>query len=304
VSVKKFKVVDLFAGCGGMSLGLEKAGFNVVGGYDWWQPAVDTYNKNLSHPCYKHDLADIAATVAELEKQSPDLVVGGPPCQDFSSAGKREEGTRANLTVAYAESICQYLPSYFIMENVSEAPKSKAFASAEALWTAAGYGMTKLVLDASLCGVPQKRKRFFCIGGLGEAPDFLRDALVAGLSEKPMTVREYLGTELGVDAYYRHPRNYNRRAVFSIDEPAPTIRGVNRPVPPGYTRHSIDAADPASVRPLTAEERGRIQTFPLGFSFEGSKADCNQMVGNAVPVELGHYVGRILLAHMRERKKR
>jgi DNA (cytosine-5)-methyltransferase 1 len=184
-----------------------------------------------------------------------------------------------------------------------EAPKSKAFHAVEELWRKAGYGLTKLVLDASHCGVPQKRKRFFCIGSLEGADDFLLPDLLAGLSEEPLTIRGYLGDEFGLEAYYRHPRNYNRRGVFSVDEPAPTIRGVNRPVPPGYKRHPNDVVEPSLVRALSPEERGRVQTFPPDFVFVGSAADKNQMIGNAVPVELANYVGSRLIRHMRANMK-
>ncbi len=94
----------------------------------------------------------------------------------------------------------------------------------------AGYGITTRVLDASRCGVPQKRQRFFLVGKLGERDGFLDEALTSNLSNKQMTVRDYLGDTLNTEFYYMHPRSYNRRAVFSIDEPAATIRGINRPI--------------------------------------------------------------------------
>ena len=62
-------------------------------------------------------------------------------------------------------------------------------------------------------------------------------------SEKHLTIRDYLGNEFGLEYYYRHPRNYSRRAILSIDEPSPTVRGVNRPVAPGYPGHKADAKD-------------------------------------------------------------
>ena len=84
-----------------------------------------------------------------------------------------------------------------------------------------------------------------------------------------MIVREYMKDELDIDYYYRHPRNYSRRAIFSVDEPSPTVRGVNRPIPESYQKHRGDAADPSeNVRPLTTIERARIQTFPDNFKFE------------------------------------
>lgn len=108
--------------------------------------------------------------------------------------------------------------------------------------------------------------------------------------------REYFGDELGFEYYYRHPRNYNRRAIFSIDEPAPTMRGVNRPVPKGYPGHPNDACKlNSSVRALTTAERALIQTFPKDFIWVGNKTDTEQMIGNAVPVKLAEFVASALL---------
>ena len=96
---------------------------------------------------------------------------------------------------------------------------------------------------------------------------------------------------LDFEYYYRHPRNYNRRAIFSIDEPAPTIRGVNRPVPKGYPGHPKDACPISeNVRALTTLERSLIQTFPATFKWCGNKTEMEQMIGNAVPVKLAEYV--------------
>lgn len=113
----------------------------------------------------------------------------------------------------------------------------------------------------------------------------------------PTTVRDYFGDSLPFEYYYRHPRNYNRRAVFSVDEPAPTMRGVNRPVPKGYPGHPNDAcslAERPEVRALTTAERAQIQTFPVDFRWVGSKTDVEQMVGNAVPVKLAEFIAETL----------
>ena len=115
-----------------------------------------------------------------------------------------------------------------------------------------------------------------------------------------MTIREYLGNELGTDFFYRHPRSYARRGIFSIDEPSPTIRGVNRPIPPKYKIHPGDATiDLGKVRPLTTIERARIQTFPKKFAFIGCKTDLEQIIGNAVPVNLATYVARHIMKYMK-----
>ena len=96
--------------------------------------------------------------------------------------------------------------------------------------------------------------------------------------------------------YYRHPRNYNRRGVFTIDEPSPTVRGVNRPVPKGYKLNTCDPenVDLSKVRPLTTIERSYIQTFPSDFKFSGTKTNLEQMIGNAVPVNLGTFIAKAI----------
>ena len=122
-----------------------------------------------------------------------------------------------------------------------------------------------------------------------------------GLAGKPMTMREYFGNTLGLEYYYRHPRSYMRRGIFSIDEPSPTIRGVNRPMPDGYQIHSNDPVkSKEGIRPLTTLERSYIQTFPRDFEFLGTKTDMEQMIGNAVPVNLAKYVASAILSYIND----
>ena len=283
-------VVDIFCGCGGLSLGFQKAGFNVVRAFDNWDKAVNIYNQNFKHEA---ELIDAYTLTAEyIGSFSPDVIIGGPPCQDYSSAGKQDESKgRANLTLRYAELVCEVQPKWFVMENVDRILKSQTLPKAITLFKSLGYRLSQVILDASLCGVPQKRKRFFLLGHIGDIDDFITESLYSDLSSKSKTIRDYLGNEFHTEFYYRHPRSYARRGIFSIDEPSPTIRGVNRPIPPNYTIHSGDATnDLSKVRPLTTLERARIQTFPQSFKFSGNKTDLEQMIGNAVPVDLAKYV--------------
>ena len=277
------RVVDLFSGCGGMSLGFKEAGFDIVGAFDNWDAAVEIYKANFKHPIYKADLsnADYIQTIKEL---NPDLIVGGPPCQDYSIAGKREMGKRANLTIKFGEIVSQVKPTWVVFENVYNIERFPTLPQLKNILMNAGYGISTKVLDASLCGVPQKRKRFFLVGKLNAINGFFDDAFVANMSNAPMTVRDYLGDALQTQFYYMHPRSYNRRAVFSIDEPSATIRGINRPIPNNYKKHPADKADISDgVRALTTRERGYLQTFPDSFSFPGVKTDVELAIGNAVP---------------------
>ncbi len=294
------KTIDLFCGCGGLSLGFLKAGFDVVAGFDFWDEAIEVYRKNFNHPVIKQDLMNVSESVEKITPYAPDIIIGGPPCQDFSSAGKRNENNgRGNLTVSYAKIISAVKPEWFVMENVERIKKTQKIVDAIKIYKDAGYGLTYTVLDASLCGVPQKRKRFIMIGHLGSADGFMDFALQEKLAKAPMTVADYFGNELDVKYYYRHPRSYARRGIFSVNEPSPTIRGVNRPMPEGYKIHSNDpVAYKDGVRSLTTKERSMIQTFPKDFVFLGSKTNQEQMIGNAVPVNLGKYIAEAIKSYI------
>lgn len=287
--------IDLFCGCGGLSKGFLNAGFNIVAAYENWDAAIQCYKKNFNHNIYKLDLHDWEKAADNIKNIEPSIIIGGPPCQDFSPAGNRIEGKRAQLTVSFAKIVNLLKPRYFVMENVVRANKSEAYKTARQLFKVAGYGLTEKTLNANYCGVPQNRKRFFCIGGLNEDDGFLDGVLAANLSEFPLTLHEYAGDKLNFEYYYRHPRTYDRRGIFSIYEPAPTIRGSNRPIPPEYKRHPQDAIDPQEgVRALTFRERALIQTFPEDFVWLNSPTINNQLIGNAVPVKLAEYVARCI----------
>jgi len=230
---------------------------------------------------------------------NPDIIIGGPPCQDFSHAGKRVEDKRAALTEAFAKIVTAIDPRWFVMENVDRAQKSASYQTARSILKNAGYGLTEVILNAAQCGVPQRRKRFFCFGAHGADDGFLQEYINSNLSEREMTLRDYFGQSLDFEYYYRHPRNYSRRAIYSIDEPSATIRGVNRPVPQGYPGHHLDAKElDSTIRPLTTLERALVQTFPPNFKWYGTKTDVELMVGNAVPVRLAEFVANALTHHM------
>ncbi len=293
------KLIDLFCGCGGMSLGFQNAGFDIVAAYDNWQPAIDIYKENFDHPIIKKDLATEDIT-EELKGNRPDIIIGGPPCQDFSLAGKMDlTGKRANLTRTYSQIIVAVKPLWFVMENVYTIERSPIFNEVLQYFKAAGYGITKQVIDASYVGVPQMRKRYIVIGRLGEKDNFLEESIKCSLSSKRMTVREYFkDTPLDTEYIYLHPRNYKRRGIFSIDEPCSTIRGINRPMPANYVIHPADkTSDKNKVRPLTTKERSYIQSFPATFNFVGKSSAVEQAIGNAVPVKLAEFVGNVIMQY-------
>lgn len=296
------RTVDLFCGCGGMSLGFKNAGFDIVAAFDHWKPAMDVYRKNFKHKTYECDLND-TATDRIIAALKPNLIIGGPPCQDFSSAGpNRHKSARAGLIGRFVDIVAESNPEYFVMENVPRVRLRQVYKTAVKRLQSMRYGLTAKVLDSSLCGVPQQRKRLFLVGAIDAKDGFLEQYLEKNLSKKPMTLRDYFGESLGTNYYFRVPTNYTRRGVFSIDEPSLTIRGVDRPIPPGYPGHPEDPVPIGpQVRAFTVLERSLIQTFPRTFIFSGGKSDLNMMIGNAVPVKFAEFVAKALACYVEHR---
>ncbi|OIP71483.1 MAG: DNA (cytosine-5-)-methyltransferase [Oscillatoriales cyanobacterium CG2_30_40_61] len=297
--------VDVFSGCGGLSLGFKQAGIEILAAIDNWNPSLEVYQANFDHLAILQDLTDENTAIQIIQKLAPEMIIGGPPCQDFSSAGKRDlNGDRANLTYNFANIVCAIQPQWFVMENVPRITKSPIFKQISEQFLNNGYGLSAIVLNASFCNTPQSRSRFFMIGELGGKQNSLVDLLKLNLSKKPMTIRDYLGERLNLQYYYRHPRSYARRGIFSIDEPSPTIRGVNRPIPPNYKLHRGDPQDVDlnTIRPLSTIERSYIQTFPDSFKFTGTKINLEQMIGNSVPVNLAFFVASNLMKYIREQR--
>ena len=118
------EIVDLFSGCGGLSLGFQNAGFKILAAFDKWEPAVKVYKDNFDHPIYDTDLGSEEG-LEFVKSMKPQMIIGGPPCQDFSSAGKRDETLgRADLTISFANIVSEAKPEWFVMENVERITKS------------------------------------------------------------------------------------------------------------------------------------------------------------------------------------
>lgn len=164
--------VDLFCGAGGLSLGLEKAGIEVICGVDNWSTATDTYSVNFDHPALTMDVACLTARdilrFAGAQGRTVDLVVGGPPCQGFSiqRIGADVDG-RNNLVLEFARLVVEFRPKLFLMENVPGllGRRGRPLASAFTVkLSAAGYRVKSILLNARDYGVPQSRRRVFFYG--------------------------------------------------------------------------------------------------------------------------------------------
>ena len=166
-------VVSLFAGCGGSSLGYKQAGHDVRLAVEWDKGAADVYRRNFpSTNVFEGDIADLTAEealrVTALEPGELDVLDGSPPCQGFSTAGKRKfADTRNRLFEEYVRMVEVFKPRMLVMENVSGLRKGKMkliFAEMTRALKDAGYKVSCRELNASWYGVPQDRRRLIWVG--------------------------------------------------------------------------------------------------------------------------------------------
>jgi DNA (cytosine-5)-methyltransferase 1 len=305
-------VISTFAGCGGSSLGYSMAGFRELLAVEWDDNAVATFGLNFPDvPIYHGDIA--ALSVDEvlrrtgLEPGALDVFDGSPPCQGFSTAGKRMlDDPRNQLFREYVRLLRGLRPKVFVMENVSGMVKGKmklVFAECLRELKASGYRVSARLLNAMYFHVPQSRERMIFIGvreDLGREPShpraeragvILRDALSDLFDRKqraptltPIKVKNWSETKRG-DAHYQ------RFSTLRLDwrTAAPTILKT-----PGSGGHM----HPDEPRLLDTGELQRIASFPDDYRFAGDwMASVNRM-GNSVPPLLMRAIARHIREHL------
>lgn len=176
---KRYTVLDLFCGCGGLSLGFEKAGYDVLLGIDIWKDALETYKFN--HHNSNVLCADMSTLTGDdvskhLGKKYIDVIIGGPPCQGFSVAGKRiVDDERNKLYKGFVRMVAYFKPSAFVMENVPNILSIGEGVVKQSIlddFQKLGYYVETKVLLASDYGVPQNRRRAFFVGLRNSVFDF------------------------------------------------------------------------------------------------------------------------------------
>lgn len=263
-------VVDLFCGGGGSTCGVDVTGLAKVRlGIDFDAKTLTAYSANHSHSVECMDLSEEDVTTIAERIGSPDVIIGSPPCQDFSLAGKRIEGERAALTAKFAEIVSLVRPAGFIMENVPQVLSSAAFEQATSIWKIAGYHVGAAVITASNVGVPQRRKRAIVVGTLGGL-DAIRAFLdkSISLSFQPHAV---LGDVLSQELRVSH-RYLSDATHIDLDMRVPTLR----------TNCS------AFVRTMDGQMLdktllGQLSGFPSGYKWPDSRTLTGRIIGNAVP---------------------
>lgn len=232
-------LIDLFCGAGGLSLGLQRAGFSPVFACDNWGPAIETYRRNFT------DHIVHAAVHEDMELPEASVIVGGPPCQGFSSAGTRKAGDERNSLIGvFARIVTRLRPSAFVFENVEGFLTSGGGRFVLDLLeplVCAGYRIRLKKINAANYGVPQHRKRVVAIGGLGWDPTF------------PPPTRSAHGSPGAHLAGHRLPSAPFLRDALRGLPPASTVGGMDNG---GVTDHTYSR--------LRGEDLGRAKLLKPG----------------------------------------
>ena len=281
-----FKVLDLFAGCGGLSLGFEAAGFQTVA-YEMDIKATETYNENLKGPCFAQKL--------ELNTQYEgnfDIVIGGPPCQPFSVGGHQKgiDDERNGFPV-FLKAVEQLQPRIFLFENVRGMLYSNKWYLDEIRneLRKMGYKVDYQLVNAVNFGVPQNRERVFVIGHKGKF-DFPKPNL------QKVTVGEAIGDLIDIiedeskiltASMDKYIANYekassciNPRDLY-LHKQARTLTCRNIAAATGDMQR-VKLKD-GRRRRISVREAARLQSFPDWFEFVGTETNQYYQIGNAVP---------------------
>jgi len=267
-------MISTFAGCGGSSLGYKMAGYRVLAAVEFNHVAAETYRANFpSTPVLERDIRGLSAEelmgVAGVSRGELDVLDGSPPCQGFSTAGKREYADpRNDLAFEFVRLLGGLRPRAFVMENVSGLVKGKMkwiFAEITRALKRAGYEVRCKLLDAAWFGVPQCRKRLIWIG-----TD--REYGISPLLPRPSMNRACPLREIIPDALGSRSMRINRWKSASEPSAAVTCAGIG-----GMIR------DGNGIRNPTVAELKKLCSFPPDFELPAVKSHIYHLLGNSVP---------------------
>lgn len=324
------KSIELFAGAGGLALGLEQAGFEHIGLVEFDRSAANTLIFN--RPQWNVLCEDIAVTTQrDLEKEfnirkgELDLLSGGAPCQSFSYAGKRLglQDVRGTMFYHYATFLEKLQPKMFLFENVRGLlthDNGKTYQTILSIFEEQGYKTFRTVLNAWDYGVPQKRERLITVGIRNDLTDKCKFDFPKKHSYRPIMRDVKLDVDPPKDECERY--SVYKEKIFALVPPGGYWRDIDPEIAKEYMKScwymgggrtgilrrigldepslavltspgmkQTDRCHPIEVRPFSYRENARIQTFPDTWGFWGTLSEKYKQVGNAVPVNLAKEIG-------------
>lgn len=339
--LRQYNLVELFAGGGGLAIGMEQAGLNSIFLNEFDKHACATLRHN--RPNWNVIEGDITNVDFTQIKEPVDILTGGFPCQAFSYAGKSQgfEDTRGTLFFEMARAIKELQPKVFTAENVKALlthDDGKTLDTIKSVIKELGYTLVEpRVLKAIFYKVPQKRERLILVGIRNDLADkvtfhwpspykrimTLRDAFYAGDlyetdvpespgQEYPQRKKEIMN-EVPQGGYWRDlpdelQREYMKKSYFLGGGKTGMARrlSLNEPsltLTTSPAQNQTERCHPLETRPLQVREYARIQTFPDNWEFQGSKNAAYKQIGNAVPVNMARAIGHSLVRLLNDIEK-
>ena len=330
--MKKRKCIELFAGAGGLALGLEKAGFDAIGLVEIDKDACATLRINRPHwNVVEDDITKVVendlTSLFNVKKYELDLISGGYPCQSFSYAGHRLglEDVRGTMFYYYSKFLEQLQPKMFLAENVKglvTLDNGNALNTMIDVFKKIGYKVTYKVLNAWDYGVAQKRERIVIIGIRNDLLNEIKYEFPKPLDYKPVLKDVLKNVPVSDGVQYSSEKKKVMELVPEggcwIDLPDDVAkaymktcyymgggrRGIARRLSmdePSLTltcspaMKQTERCHPFETRPLTVREYARIQSFPDDWIFCGKVNSKYKQIGNAVPVELAFNIGKSII---------
>ena len=308
-----YRILSLFTGCGGLDLGFEAAGCETVVAVDNDFESCKTLRYNRTEwNVFEGDIRSFSPSLGDI-----DIVIGGPPCQGFSTAGRGDPNDPRNfLWKEYIRVVGQVRPRALVLENVSalvHRKNAEHLSGIKAALADLGYCVAHRVLNAADYGVPQARRRLVMIGMIGADPTFpsathagrhvtvaealsgLESAFDEGLNHVPPTHAQHVVDRWTALAAGETDPNY-RRARLDPSRPSTTIRAGGGYGPKGdHLAGFHPPIHPFEPRQLTVREAARLQSFPDDWILQGSKTAQGRQIGNAVPPLLAEAIGSHLV---------
>ncbi len=327
----KYRVLELFAGAGGLALGLHEAGFETVGLVELDKHASNTLKLNKPDwPVFNVNIIDFNHNLCDYisAEETVDLVSGGFPCQPFSYAGVGLglADTRGTLFFEFAEIIKKLNPKIFLAENVkglSTHDNGRTLKIILKVFDEIGYNVNCKILNANDYDVAQKRERLVMVGIRKDLPNIYKYPLP---SKQKLVLRDVL-QDVPISEGARYPEH--KRKILELVPPGGCWRDLPDELAREYMagsyhlgggktgmarRISWDEASltltcspaqkqterchPDETRPFTVREYARIQTFPDSWIFQGGLSNQYKQIGNAVPVNLAKKIGLSIIQYL------
>ena len=325
-------IIDLFCGCGGLSKGFEMAGFNTVLAIDFWKDAVETFNNNHKNKvAICDDVSKISNDFLDdfTKKNKITGIVGGPPCQGYSTVGKRDINDDRNyLYLQYCRIVEKVKPEFFVLENVKgllTLNNGKFKEDIVERFTKLGYIVDYKILNSADYGVPQNRNRVFFVGIKNKKFKFPKEKLKKVTTSEAisdLTSYEDKYTTSAQTSYQKNMRGNNKQLknneftvhtektidviskipdggkITDLPKEFWEIRKYNKAFQRMNSKLQSNTIDTghrnyfhySENRIPTVRESARIQSFPDNFIFYGSRTSQYKQVGNAVPPLLANAI--------------